>query len=214
VKIAQAAAIVLALGGLAALAAGSRWVSWGRPLGVGLLVLAVLSQALAIQAGTGGHVAGSATPSPTPVPTFVETSAAPSLSPSSSTPLALPSVIHPHLLDAIRYATGTTALSRRSLNQEWVQLTNPSGHPITLTGWALRSSAGAVFTFPAFSLPAGASVKVHSGQGSNSASSLYWQRSTYAWNDSHDVVTLKDGAGRLVGVCRYTSTGGAASANC
>src|SRR5215475_5535892 len=42
--------------------------------------------------------------------------------------------------------------SNSSLNAEWVDLRNSSGHPITLTRWTLRDKAGHVYKFKGFRL--------------------------------------------------------------
>ncbi len=161
----------------------------------------MLSQAVAIQAGP-KHAAGSASPAPTlgALPTTGSSSQSPG---GASPSIPLPTSIHPHLIDVIRYNTGTTSTSPRSLNREWVQLTNAATHSVTITGWTLRSSAGAVFTFPPFVLGPGGTIKIHSGTGTNSSAGLYWGRASYVWSNTKDVATLRNASGVIEDLCRY-----------
>jgi lamin tail-like protein len=211
-KAAQAAAIVFAVGGIAALLAGVRLRNWARPAGVALLMFAVLSQAVAIQAGPGdGRSTSSVSPGITFGPPVTGT---PSTEPpSSNVPVQIPTSIHPHLLDAIHYGAGTTIASLRSLNREWVELTNISTKPVTITGWRLVSSSGAIYYFPSFVLAPDTTVKVHTGPGTNSSTSLYWGRTSFAWNDTQGEAILRNASGVTQDTCRYND-GAVSSQNC
>src|SRR5712691_9297296 len=52
-----------------------------------------------------------------------------------------------------------------SLNHEYVTIKNTSSTSHNLTGWTLRDAAKHVYTFGAFHLAAGKSVRVHTGIG-------------------------------------------------
>jgi hypothetical protein len=88
------------------------------------------------------------------------------------------------------------------LNQEWVRIKNTCGSAKGIGGWRIHDyKAIHTYRFPSgFSVPAGASVTLRSGQGTNSASVRYWQRSYGAvWNNSApERAYLKNGAGTLV----------------
>ena len=101
---------------------------------------------------------------------------------------------------------GTDTGSNSSLNAEWVKIKNPTGSRKTLTHWTLRDAGSVhVYHFPTFHLAPGATVKVHSGHGSNGAHNLYWGSSGYIWNNSGDTATLKNANGVRVDRCHYTS---------
>src|SRR5690349_12526995 len=74
---------------------------------------------------------------------------------------------------------GTDSGSNASLNAEWVRIKNTSGSRKTVTGWTLRDASSHVYHFPTFHLGAGAAVKVHTGNGANNATNLYWHASDY-----------------------------------
>ena len=94
--------------------------------------------------------------------------------------------------------------SNASLNAEWVQLHNNSGHSVTLTHWTLRDRAGHVYTFGTYTLRAHGSVKIHTGKGSNIPSNRYWGHSWYIWNNDGDGATLRNATGTVLSRCSYS----------
>jgi len=74
-----------------------------------------------------------------------------------------------------------------ALNGEYVQLRNGCGWRVPLTGYRVRDYGVAhTYRFPsAFGLGAYASVRLHSGTGTNSATNLYWGRTSgEVWNNT------------------------------
>jgi hypothetical protein len=104
---------------------------------------------------------------------------------------------------------GSDSGSNASLNAEWVRITNHASTKKVLTGWTLRDPQNHVYRFPAFSLRPGASVRVHSGAGSNTGSDLYWRSSWYVWNNSGDKAILRTGSGALLDTCSWGDGAGA-----
>jgi endonuclease YncB( thermonuclease family) len=95
----------------------------------------------------------------------------------------------------------------RNLNDEWVEIANDGGKALPLQGWYLRDSflhfdrapGGRKvpgFAFPARqTIPAGKSIRVHVGCGSNSDTDLHWcLRSSAFENVTYDSHALGDGA--------------------
>ena len=101
-------------------------------------------------------------------------------------------------------SSGADTGSNSSLNAEWVLIKNFTSRRKTLTGWTLRDAQLHVFHFPTFRLAAGASVKVHTGRGTNTASNLYWQARWYIWNNTGDTATLKNASGTVIDTCHFT----------
>jgi lamin tail-like protein len=97
--------------------------------------------------------------------------------------------------------------SNASLNAEWIQLRNSSGHSVTLTHWTLRDRAGYLYTFGTCRLNAHGSVKIHTGGGSNTQTNRYWGHSWYIWNNNGDGATLKNASGTVVSRCSYSDPG-------
>jgi hypothetical protein len=97
--------------------------------------------------------------------------------------------------------------SNASLNKELVFIVNDGTSSVVMTGWTLRDRSAHVFRFPTFTLRAGARVTIHTGQGSNNASNLYWDSDGYVWNNDGDGATLKRGSGSRVDACSYSGSG-------
>ncbi|MFF9912407.1 lamin tail domain-containing protein [Streptomyces sp. NPDC013457] len=87
--------------------------------------------------------------------------------------------------------------SNRSLNGEWVEITNNSRHAVNLDGWTLRDSDGNRYRFDDYRLRGRATVRIHTGQGRDTRTDLYQDRRDYVWDD-RDKATLKDDHGRTV----------------
>jgi hypothetical protein len=100
---------------------------------------------------------------------------------------------------------GSDDRSNSSLNAEWVRLKNTTSTRKTITGWTLHDASTHVYAFPAFRLAAGASVKVHTGAGSDTATNLYWDSSGYIWDNGGDTATLRNANGSVVDRCSYTA---------
>jgi hypothetical protein len=111
-------------------------------------------------------------------------------------------------LGKIQYdSPGKDDRSNASLNAEWVTIANHSGSKKTLTGWTLRDTSSHVYRFPSFTLVAGASVRVHTGNGTDGAHNLYWGSGNYIWNNTGDKATLKTKAGTTLDTCSWGGSG-------
>ena len=75
----------------------------------------------------------------------------------------------------------------------------------------LRDAQKHVFKFPALTLTAGSSVRIHTGHGSNAAHNLYWGSGSYIWNNTGDKATLKNKAGTVMDTCSWGSGAGVVS---
>lgn len=86
---------------------------------------------------------------------------------------------------------------------EFVRIVNSGAGAADMSGWTLSDAAGNRYTFPAFSLAAGAEVRVWTGAGVNGAANLYWGLSQAVWNNSGgDTAILRTSAG--VEVARFS----------
>lgn len=96
--------------------------------------------------------------------------------------------------------------SNGSLNGEWVAIKNTTTRAKLITGWTLRDSASHVYQFPSVTLAAGARAKVHTGSGTDTPTNLYWQSTSYIWNNGGDTAELRNASAQLVDHCTYTSS--------
>lgn len=85
----------------------------------------------------------------------------------------------------------------KSLNAEYVRITNTTTKARSLKGWTLKDKQGFTYRFPTFTLKAKASVYVHTGKGTATASHRYYNRGWYVWNNTGDTAYLRDSRGVL-----------------
>jgi hypothetical protein len=82
------------------------------------------------------------------------------------------------------------------LGDKYVQIANQAVGAWDLTGWKLVSAGNITYTFPAFSLDNGLSVKVHEGNGSGTATDMYTNGTAPLWIDN--IVALQDATGSAI----------------
>ena len=87
--------------------------------------------------------------------------------------------------------------------EEYVCFTNWGGTPQSMTDWRVRDEVDHTYSFPPFVLGAGATVKLHTGSGTDTATDLYWGRGSAVWNNEGDTVYLFDSAWNLVDSYSY-----------
>ncbi|MFJ8719677.1 lamin tail domain-containing protein [Streptomyces violaceus] len=88
--------------------------------------------------------------------------------------------------------------SNRSLNREWVEVTNTGRRAVNLDGWTLKDEDGRTYTFDHYRLEGRATVRVHTGHGRDTESDLYQDRRNYVWDNRSDTATLRNDRGRFI----------------
>jgi hypothetical protein len=80
---------------------------------------------------------------------------------------------------------------------EWVEIANPGMASQDFTFWTLTDEENNTYSFPeGFVLLPGATVLVHTGQGSDTESDLYWGRDGQVWDDGEAAI-LFDANGEM-----------------
>jgi hypothetical protein len=103
------------------------------------------------------------------------------------------------VLGAIQYdSPGADNHSARSLDAEWVTVTNTGRGAVSLNGWTLSEGNRQVYRFHHLTLGGHKSVRVHSGRGRNTTRDVYENSRTYVWGNYADTATLRDSRGHLV----------------
>ena len=91
----------------------------------------------------------------------------------------------------------------RSEPDEYVEIKN-TGELANLKGYMLLDESGKTYTFKDFNLNTNQSVKIFTGCGDDTGSSLYWCFTSSAiWNNSGDAATLKDMSGGVIDSYNY-----------
>ncbi len=107
--------------------------------------------------------------------------ATPTLTP---TPLPQPNVV------IIDFNVSSTA------SKDYIEIVNASSGSIDMTGWWIKANSGERYDFPSgFVLGSGKTVKVVSGSGSSTSSTLYWGLSSPVWLKVGNCAFLKNADG-------------------
>ncbi|MFJ9708843.1 lamin tail domain-containing protein [Streptomyces sp. NPDC101234] len=93
---------------------------------------------------------------------------------------------------------GRAVVSNRALNREWVDVSNTSRRDVNLSGWTLSDAEGHSYTFRYYRLEGRTTVRVHTGEGRDTMTDLYQDRSRSVWNRDADTATLRNDRGRYV----------------
>jgi hypothetical protein len=112
------------------------------------------------------------------------------------------------VLGAIQYDSPATAWdnrSNRSLNAQWVTVTNTGQHAVNLSGWALTDADHHTYRFDHLRL---GGRQFHTGAGRDTGHDLYQDRRAYVWNNDTDTATLHDDRGRTIDVTSWGRQGG------
>ncbi|WP_432039843.1 lamin tail domain-containing protein [Streptomyces cucumeris] len=110
---------------------------------------------------------------------------------------------HPHRSDVqitrVQYnSPGWDDRSNRSLNDEWVEITNNSRRAVNLHGWTLSNRDGDTFAFRHYRLDGHSTVRVHTGIGFDRSRDVYQDRRDYVWDNRSDTATLRNDHRRFV----------------
>jgi micrococcal nuclease len=91
----------------------------------------------------------------------------------------------------------------KNLNGEWVTISNLGSENVNMKGYKLMDEANHTYVFPEFTLKMNSSVKVYTGSGANTSTSLYWGSKTAIWNNNGDTAFLYDADGKLIDSKKY-----------
>lgn len=92
---------------------------------------------------------------------------------------------------------------RSNVNGEYFRVCNLSPTPVDLSGFRISDISGKSWELPSVVLPAGNTVKIHSGKGTNQTDSaeqleIFLQSADPIWNNQEDRVTIYDRYGKVV----------------
>ena len=133
-----------------------------------------------------------ATPTATPVPTAAATSTPASPSSVTDAPTA-------GTLSLVEVHADASGDEWDNLNDEYLVFTNAGDAALDLSGWTVRDEADHTYRFPdGVTLDPGASVTLHTGTGTDSATDRYWGSGAPVWNNGGDTVVVTDDEGTVV----------------
>lgn len=120
-------------------------------------------------------------------------------------PAAEAAVKKPLDIVKIHYDPKGKDLSKNSgYTKEYIQVKNTGKKTLTLTGYVLRDNGPQKFSFPkGTKLKPGKTLTIRSGKGKNTSTTLYWNKSSYIWNNTGDTARLYATKGTLLESCKY-----------
>ncbi|AQU65528.1 lamin tail domain-containing protein [Streptomyces niveus] len=102
------------------------------------------------------------------------------------------------VLGKIQYdSPGRDNGSNRSLNGEWVDVTNTGRHAVNLRDWTLSDRDGNRYTFD-LRLAGRSTVRVHTGAGRDTRADVYQDSRRYIWSNVSDTATLRNDRDRVI----------------
>lgn len=90
-----------------------------------------------------------------------------------------------------------------NLNDEYVEFTNTGDGPLVLDDWTVADAANHEYSFESLTLAAGATVRLHTGTGTDREGHRYWGASGAIWNNGGDTVTVTAPNGTVVAETSY-----------
>ncbi len=126
----------------------------------------------------------STTATPTPTATDTETTATATASPTpTGTPAGSLAVTEVHAdADGDEYD---------NLNDEYIVFENTGSEDLDLSGWTVADEAGHAYTIPSgVVLSAGETITLHTGEGIDTESDLYWGSGSPIWNNGGDTIIV------------------------
>ena len=118
--------------------------------------------------------------------------------------ITLPSNTLPNLTASKKTDDINVTISGINSTAEWAEIKN-NGSDVNLTKWSVSDTANHRYIFNIV-LPANASVKLHTKQGADNLTDLYWGYKISVWNDEGDTATLADNKGRIVHTYAYNKS--------
>lgn len=125
---------------------------------------------------------------------------------------AIPVVTQAHAesASAIRITKIHYAQIGTDLDTEYIVLKNTTSSNQTITGWRIVSapvSDAQYYVFPTTTVPAGASLTLYTGAGTNTTRRRYWNAGSPRWDNDGDLAILKNSSGTKIDSCRYAGGG-------
>lgn len=87
---------------------------------------------------------------------------------------------------------------RKNLNREFVQFRNACSYPLDITGWYLEDERSKRYVFTDFVLDGKSTVTLHTGQGEDNLTDIYWGLSWPVWNNDGDRLRAWNARGEQV----------------
>jgi hypothetical protein len=97
-------------------------------------------------------------------------------------------------------------VTNRKLNNEFVVIKNTDTVDRSLTGWTIVDESNHWYTFGETVIRAGATLKVRTGRGNDTAKNKFQDRGYYVWNNTSDTASLRNSRGTGGDTCSWETS--------
>ncbi|MBU0953312.1 MAG: thermonuclease family protein [Nanoarchaeota archaeon] len=111
--------------------------------------------------------------------------------------------VHTFCLSVIEEHANAAGNDGENLNDEYLVFRNRCEEPLDLDGWSLRDASDNTYEFPVVAIDPDASFTLHSGQGANNETDLFWNAGKAIWNNNGDTVTIADATDMVIFTYTY-----------
>ena len=88
---------------------------------------------------------------------------------------------------------------RENLNDEYIVFENTGSTSLDISGWTVKDGSSREYTMPSgTTISAGETLTLHTGEGDDSASDLYWGSGSAVWNNDGDTITVTTEQGEQI----------------
>ena len=97
-----------------------------------------------------------------------------------------------------------------NLSNEYFTLKNSCSYSVGIISWTAKDDTTInthIFTFPVFNLDVNAELSIHTGNGTNTSTDLYFRKNSAVWNNDKDTLYMDTANGTSVLVCPYPNNG-------
>lgn len=102
-------------------------------------------------------------------------------------------------LEIVEIHEDASGNDHENLNDEYVTFRNEGDEALELSGWTVEDEADHQYTVPSgFTLQAGEEVTLHTGDGTDTDTDLYWGSGRAVWNNGGDTVFVNNADGEQV----------------
>lgn len=78
----------------------------------------------------------------------------------------------------------------KNLNDEYIIFRNKCFHPLSLKGWTLQDKINTTFLFPDIAIENKTFLTLHTGEGENNNTDLFWGKTRAVWNNKGDTLMM------------------------
>jgi micrococcal nuclease len=102
-------------------------------------------------------------------------------------------------LELVEIHADAAGNDNENLDDEYLVFENAGSEPVDISGWTISDTAGHTYTVPdGVAVAVGARIRLVTGSGRDTATTLYWGNDQALWNNGGDTVIVRTASGETV----------------